>query len=66
MQNINVPVVYSELLCDVICATVGKRVGCGFKYGGLGRVCKIRPVQDSALSDHFNPLDNYQAKSPTC
>ena len=53
---------------NVICATVRKRVGCGFKHGGFGRVrvCKIRPVQDSDLSDHFNPLANYQAKHPTC
>ena len=36
---------------NVICATVGKRVGCAFKYGGFGRVrvCKIRPMQDSAV-----------------
>ena len=36
---------------NVICATVGKPVRCGFKYEGYGRVqvCKIRPVQDSAL-----------------
>ena len=51
---------------NVIRATVGKRhvVGCGFKSGGCGRVWvyKIRPVQDSDLSDHFNPLVNYQAK----
>ena len=33
---------------------------------GSGEVCKIRLVQDSALSDHFNPLANYQAKFPTC
>ena len=34
---------------NVICATVGKRIGCGFNYGGYGRVrvCKIRAVQDS-------------------
>ena len=42
-----------------ICATVGKQVGCGFNYGGFGQVCKIRPVQDSDLSDHFNPLADY-------
>ena len=24
------------------------------------------PVQDSDLSDHYNPLANYQAKYPTC
>ena len=29
-------------------------------------ICKIRPVQDSDLSDHLNPLVNYQAKYPTC
>ena len=34
---------------NVICATVGKRVGCSFKYGVYGRVFKIRPVQDSAV-----------------
>ena len=30
----------------VICATVGKRVGCDFKYGGYRQVqvCKIRPM----------------------
>ena len=38
-------------MLNVICATVGKRVGFSFKYGGYGRghVCKIRPVQDSAV-----------------
>ena len=34
---------------NVICATVGKWVGCSFKYGVYGRVFKIRPVQDSAV-----------------
>ena len=53
---------------NVICATVGKRVGCGFKHGGFGRVrvCKIRPVQDSDPSAHFNHLAKYQAKYPSC
>ena len=45
--------IYSGLarVRNVICATVGKRVGCSIKYGGYGRVriCKIRPVQDSGL-----------------
>ena len=41
----------SALVRNVFCATVGKRVGCSFKYGGYGRVrvCKIRPVQDTAV-----------------
>ena len=53
---------------NVICATVGKWVGCDFKHGGFGQVQvrKIRPVQNSDLNDHFNPLVNYQAKNPTC
>ena len=59
----------SALVRNVICATVGKWVGCGLKYGRFGRVrvSKIRPVQDyKDISDHFNPLAKYQAKYPTC
>ena len=39
----------SARMRNVICATVGKQVGCSFKYGVYGRVFKIRPVQDSAV-----------------
>ena len=44
--------VYSGLarVWNVICVTVGKRVGCRFKSSSYGRVqvLKIRPMQDSA------------------
>ena len=42
----------SARVWNVICATVGKQVGCG-------DLCRT-------LRDHFNPLANYQAKYPTC
>lgn len=37
---------------NVICATIGKWVGCGFEYGGYRRVRvgRMRPMQDSAGS----------------
>ena len=45
-------------------------------YSGSAWVCNLCycrktgrmqwPMHDSALSDHFNPLANYQAKYPTC